>query len=147
MSGQEADAGEVFSPQRENKFESSPIDRDSLTPLARKESDGDSKARAMKLKNKNTQQPPTNELARTGYGLAGTTNEATDLELAASQETSSETAPVIYLKKRIGNGNNIDDRTVDSVPLDDKEAISNSTYRNLIEDAAKAKKSVIIARI
>ena len=51
------------------------------------------------------------------------------------------------MKKRIGNGNNIDDRTVDSVPLDDKEAISNSTYRNLIEDAAKAKKSVIIARI
>ena len=73
---------------------------------------------------------------------------STDLELAAGSSGEASTAPVIYLRKRIGSsGGSIDDRTVDSVPLDDKEAISNSTYRNLIEDAAKAKKSVIVARI
>ena len=43
--------------------------------------------------------------------------------------------------------NAADDLSVDSVPLDDTEAISNSTYRCLIEDAAKAGQSMIIARM
>lgn len=34
-----------------------------------------------------------------------------------------------------------------SVPLDETEAISNSTFRSLIEDAHKAKQSLIIARL
>jgi len=36
---------------------------------------------------------------------------------------------------------------LDSVPLDDTEAISNSTFRCLIEDAAKEGGAVIIARL
>ena len=36
---------------------------------------------------------------------------------------------------------------VDSVELDDTEAISNSSYRDLIEDACKAGQSMIIARL
>ena len=83
MSGQDAGAGEV-SHQSENKFESSPVDRNSLTPLAQKESDDDSKANRMKLENKVIQQTPSNELRKTGCGLSGTTNEATDLENATS---------------------------------------------------------------
>ena len=38
-------------------------------------------------------------------------------------------------------------RLIDSVPLDDTEAISNSTFRCLIEDAVKEGQSLIIARM
>ena len=39
------------------------------------------------------------------------------------------------------------ERQVASVPLDETEAISNCTFRNLIEEAHKVKQSVIIARL
>ena len=58
---------------------------------------------------------------------------------------SSNQAPVIYLKKRLNSTD--DDRRIDSVPLDDTEAISNSTFRCLIEDATKAGQCMIIARM
>ena len=49
------------------------------------------------------------------------------------------------MKKRISATE--DERRLSSVPLDDTEAISNSTFRCLIEDATKAGQSMIIARM
>lgn len=49
------------------------------------------------------------------------------------------------MKKRLNSTD--DDRRIDSVPLDDTEAISNSTFRCLIEDATKAGQCMIIARM
>ena len=36
---------------------------------------------------------------------------------------------------------------MDKIPLEDTEAISNSTFRNLIEDAVKENSAVILARL
>ena len=65
----------------------------------------------------------------------------TDLEKNSNAEEES----VIILKKRIG-GEEFE-RKISSVSLDETEAISNSTFRCLIEEAVKANKSCIIARV
>ena len=56
------------------------------------------------------------------------------MELGRGGDNSNE-ALVIYLKKRVNSTDN--ETRIDSVPLDDTEAISKSTFRCLIEDAVK----------
>ena len=64
----------------------------------------------------------------------------------AQDEEDPNQARVIYLRKRVNSGDQEESR-IDSIPLDDTEAISNSTFRCLIEDAVKVGQSVIVARM
>ena len=66
--------------------------------------------------------------------------------MARLDEEDPSISRCIILKKRL-HGDKTPEQSIDQIPLDDTEAISNSTFRNLIEDACKAGQSVLLARL
>ena len=101
-------------------------ERNSLTPLAREDLGYDT---AKQLKD------------GTSVGILQGSKHGLD------EENPAEYANCIMLCKSSIDQPDAEELVVDKIPLEDTEAISNSTFRNLIEDAVKENSAVILARL